>query len=293
MTVLSMDIYEGLGKRERSSMRELCCELEDPLHCDFYRENRCLEMGTVLGRDCLWSRYRSCSSHVTKMARAYDGWLSRAKERVAEFRAQRPAFRTAPKRIARIGEDFYLPFSHIMLCEKQIPFGHGTGGIGCPMFLRVEDFTADNIMLLLRLKPMPIFGFSEIKAYQQQEVPKFLYQLKVFFPHLYAEVLSRDESLAARTPSPNSFAGRQVPVGRCAPNPKLMVALRADRQVEAAWDGQNLSAEIDLILSVHAAPGTTPRVVWEPAEDEMAIASTEDLQRLYDTGAFAGIRDRG
>jgi len=92
-------------------------------------------------------------------------------------------------------EDHGIPFYQY---DKPL-FG---GGVA---FINDDYFTVDMIQRIMTFKPQAMFG-GEITSYQKDEVPKFLRDLRTYYPEIFKE-------LVAACPEAEERAGESMAFG--------------------------------------------------------------------------------
>lgn len=131
----------------------------------------------------------------TKRAKSYNNFIIKYKEELENSPKWPSGF--YKKHICLIGDYYYLPYSHINHWDGKntIPFlSHSNILSNGSKFIKKEDFTSQVIYNICNLRPNAMMG-GEIKSYQEEEVPKFLFHLKYLFPKLYKEILKIDPTI--------------------------------------------------------------------------------------------------
>lgn len=155
--------------------------------CQAYARKKCVMLGGLFGEHCPYGR-KSTTSGPTRRAKSYYGFLSSAKEKYSEV-----SYRLKDLRFpAKIGDKVYIPLPHLKNYVNPIAQIQGEH------FISADAFTADFVIMLADYKPRALFGNEVIRSYQAEEVPKFLSQIKKYFPELYGEVIEKRPDLDKR-----------------------------------------------------------------------------------------------
>jgi hypothetical protein len=205
-------------------------DCENPQGCDlFTKSNTCLLTGPLSG--CKFGR-KTCIQGPTKKARGFHSWMSDQKKQNAEFIGKLDSNK-AYNRIAKINGYYHLPYSWM----GEMTFGEGAA---LPSKWVPEDqMTAELLERICRAQPRSMMG-GVIGDYQKKEVPKFLTDLRMFFPDLFA--LLSDES--KRRAESVSSVGRSADITTCLPGTYVF----ADNRWE--WDGKTLTGRSMLFQPV-------------------------------------------
>jgi len=203
---------------------------QNPEGCDiFTKQNSCLLTG-ISG--CQFGR-KSMIEGPTKRSRTFRSWMDEQKKENAEFIGKLGSLR-AWNRIALINGYYYLPYSHMdagIFRVNQSPLKD--------KWVLQEELDAG---LLERLCSQVPYGFGGVIAsYQRDVVPKFIADLRMFYPALF-ELLPDHQK--ART---ISFIGRKADLTTCLPGRYKLGTEMWD------WDGKSLTGGKMLF---QPAPGT-------------------------------------
>ena len=290
-TLLEIGLYEPTKATERAELRTFYCVLPGgPGGCPLFQRGGCLSDSSLLGgSNCLYGR-SNCSRSATKRAKAYYQFVKDAKVRIAEEKAGGiPKTRYVRRQLTRIGDYVLFPDGQVTSCEA-VPFRAHRAvffGSGSP-WLKVEDFTPENLLLLFRFRPRAYDG-REITSYQKEEVPKLLLQLRFRFPELFAAVMEAAPELAERVPDHTGFVGKAIHVTKFPPGP---VTLRfgskgKERMLAAQWDGERLTADLDGAARTSLMSwGETVTVTFTPGDQAECVVTEEQAAELYESGAF-------
>jgi hypothetical protein len=205
----------------------LCNNKED---CQAYARGKCVMLGGLYGERCPYGQKRK-ETGPTKRAKGLYSFLSSAKERYGDVSYKLKGLRFP----ARIGDKVYISLPHLKNYVNPIVQIEGEH------FIDAEKFTADFVIMLADFKPRALFGNEEIRSYQREEVPKFLRQIKCYFPQLFSEVISLRPDLEARAENVN-FIGKYAKVKTLLPG-KVKLSTNYFE-----WDGGELKATGKIIL---------------------------------------------
>ncbi len=224
MELINVTVYEPhqslfkCGRNDKAEVRKFYCSKKS--ECDYLKENTCLNVG-AMGRPCPYGSCRSTEG-FTKKARAYHDWIRKQKEENKDFLWK---ISSAPKRIAKIGEEWSLPYA-FMNMNKSVGFMSE----GQPI---LTELNTEVIFKLINFKPQAMFG-GEITDYQKKHVPKFLKDLQVYYPELFANLTAAHPEIITRI-AEYSYVGRYA----------LVSTLKEGCKISASggtweWDGEYL-----------------------------------------------------
>ena len=141
------------------------------------------------------------------------------------------------RRMAVVGEYMFLPYPHMTMNEK-IPFlAHNNLFRNGNCFLRMEHFTIENIIKLVRFKPQAYLG-GEITSYQKEVPPKFLKHLSEQLPELFDLVIATDEYAKQRYEEFSNI-GRKAILETLTPNVGEFKDIHGGLWI---WDGEWLKS---------------------------------------------------
>ena len=216
-------------RNDKAEVRVFTCDRKDS--CDYFKAGSCLNVGTAFGNPCPHGK-KSVSTGFTKKARNYYSWISKQKETYNDYLY---ALKRAPNRIAKIGDFVALPYS-FMDKNEQVPFAkHSSFFVTGQPILSNEDFTADAIDQICRYRPMAMMG-GEITDYQKKSVPKFVYDLKTYYPEKYEQAAAKYPYIADIAAS-YSFVGRKALIKTMPPS-----VLKLNLHGTWEWDGEKLKS---------------------------------------------------
>jgi len=279
----------GKRTRDKAKIRRLRCGLVDPFeNCPVLALGQCINR-LFLARACVYGR-TSIEEGWTRRAKAYRSWVGAAENQVAEG----PKMPSRPdKRLAKVGDYMWLPYSQMSMCEDAPFLGHSHFlALGHP-FIKLEDFTPEIIITLVKFRPYALMG-GEIKGYQKDSVPSFLYDLKHLYPGLYQSAADLDALIIERTPSFERFKGTKVPLGVVKVGTTCSVVGHS-----FFWDGEFVTLEIeadDINWGWKCGREKMKEVVLSFVPDPelpVLVEDEEELRRLFEAGVFAlGLADQ-
>lgn len=215
-------------KSDKAARLQINCE--NPADCDLYvNENSCILQGS-----CVSCKFGSKTRKAgpTQRARNFRSWLQTEKEWCDDVRAKHGLTQlTAYNRIFYANGHYYLPYAGM---SEQFLLN------GAPLeskWVPAEELTAEKLEELCRLNPRNIFG-DRIRAYHEKEVPKFLTDLKLFYPALFAQL---PQDLQERVAEIN-YVGRKADLTTVAPGPVTLA------QKVWQWDGEMLTRKGDMLF---------------------------------------------
>lgn len=205
-------------------------DCENPQGCDlFAKSNTCLLTGPISG--CKFGR-KTCLRGPTKKARSFYSWMADQTKQHAEFIGKIDSNK-AYNRIAKINGYYYLPYSYM---------GDMAFGDGAPLsskWVPEDQLTAELLERICRAQPRAMMG-GVIGDYQKKEVPKFLSDLRMFFPDLFA-LLSEENKKRAESVS---NVGRSADLATCLPGNYIF------SKTSWTWDGEKLTGRSMLFQPV-------------------------------------------
>lgn len=291
--LIHMSLHEAGKQNEYGECLRVSCALPGgPEECPHYAEGGCLQASWLNFSPCVYARVGVWRSESTKRGKAYWKFVRDVKAEMAELAERRPSLVHASGKLLRIGDHVTIPFPHADMCEG-VPFlRHSHVFLSGMPWVKAEDFTVETVLALVRFRPHALMG-GEIKDYQGESVPKFLYQLKLRFSDLWEAAAELEPSILERTPGPEHFAGKLVPVSKLSPGE---VTLRRDvggggnkRSIVAPgeWDGERVTVTMRLgDLTWLAGYDAEVTVTFAPVDATTAEASPADIERLWAEGAF-------
>lgn len=199
-----------------------CCNKEN---CDAFNRGKCFMLNGLGGKSCPYGR-RSGETGYTPRARGYWTFLRDSKEKYAEhaYKLSHLSFTCV------IGEYVHIGLPHLKNYVNPIP-----EELISEALIVKEKFSIDFVVKLVKFRPLALMG-GEISSYQKEDVPKFLLQLKRYFPELYAELLVREPWVKDKIES-ISYKGKRALVKTLLPS-KVGLSTNV-----LEWDGKLLTAQ--------------------------------------------------
>lgn len=227
-------------------------DCQNPHGCDFYtKSNTCILTNAMSG--CRFGR-KTRIVGPTRKARGFHSWMEDQRKQNAEFIGKLTT-NDAWKRIAKVNGYYYLPYSFM---DK----GLGTGNPLDSQWVAEADMTAELLDRICAAQPRALFG-GIIKDYQEKEVPKFLSDLRMFFPDLFALLSEDNKKRAAGV----SSVGRKADITTCLPG-----TYEFSNEMWA-WDGTALTGKSMLFQPVKG--DITITIIPERGQ---AVKITDDAQ---------------
>jgi hypothetical protein len=215
-------------KSGNAALYEISCQ--NPQGCDLYtKNNSCILSGSLSG--CKFGR-KCCTNGPTKRARGFHSWMSDRRKENSEWIGNLDS-NTAYNRIFKIQDHYYLPYS--FMAEEYKDCGNPLPS----KWVNMNDMTADLLERICNARPRALFG-GVISGYQTEQVPKFLTDLRMFYPGLF-DLLPEDQKARARS---LSNVGRLADITTCLPGPYVFSRDKWD------WDGQKLTGRSMLFQPV-------------------------------------------
>jgi len=228
-------------KSDRSARYEVSCE--NPNSCDlFVRENSCLLTGACAS--CKFGT-KTAKQGPTERARNFHDWISKEKAHCENVSRPMKSLK-AYNRIFKTNGYYYLPYGGM----SDAIFSDGA-----PLrsqWVPEADMTAEQLERICTARPRNIYG-EAIRRYQEEQVPKFLADLKIYYPDLFT-LLSDEQQSRVET---IDYVGRKADLTTLAPGP-----IEINRDIWE-WDGATLTRKGDILLQ--PVPGeATQSIVPKP-----------------------------
>lgn len=202
-----------------AALYKIVCQ--NPSGCDLFTKNNTCILTSVMTM-CKFGR-KTIVQGPTKKARGFRSWMSDRKKENAEFIGKLDSNKTY-NRISRINGYYYLPYSFM---AKMI----FVGGNPLPsQWVAEDEMTADLLEQICSARPRTMMG-DVIEDYQRKQVPKFLSDLRIFFPEIFALLSEENKNRAASV----SFVGRTADLLTCMPGEYTFISGRW------VWDGKVLT----------------------------------------------------
>ena len=171
----------------------------------------------------------------TRRARSFSSWIT---DRKNKYKDTLDVLASPENVLAKIGEYFYLPYSHMFL-NSTLPVLDKTTILspGKP-FIHENDFTVDLIVQIIKHKPHAMFG-GEITSFQNKELPMFLKHLSEKQPEMFKKVSECID--LTNYVSKFSNLGRKVLLSSLRPG--VILTPKKDKKETWVWDGVYLYSD--------------------------------------------------
>ena len=190
--IISKSVYDpahsifSTDRNKKSSVRVVFCNACDT--CEAYKKGECLRATTIFTQNyCPFSRVYTM-----------EGFTRRSKEYIRFIREAKSALgiddkyfltRLDPVRqTVKIGDGSKIHISlphldnYVNPCYKELKISTRAN------LIDTKNFTEEVVRFLLEFKPVALMG-DVIESYQEQEIPRFIRNLKINFPELYKSVI--------------------------------------------------------------------------------------------------------
>ena len=168
------------NKNSRAEVDLISCSNSD--NCNLFDRGECVCMAGLWGKRCKYGR-KIKQIGFTPRARKFSSWCEEQRKKYEGV-----GFLKSPESLGIVGDFVFLPYAHMDMA-KGIPW---EGSL-----LKIEDFTVDNIIFLVKFKPQAMLG-GEIRSYQKKIPPIFLKHLSEQFPELFKQVVDSDDYSRSR-----------------------------------------------------------------------------------------------
>lgn len=229
--------------RERVTLYQ-CCKSET---CNAYKNKQCIMLNGIWGNGCPYGK-RIQKEGYTKAARKCGVLVSEYRNKYSDVEYALKALSA----VCKINDYVYAALPHLKNYVNPI---RQNDFFICDDLIKIENFTPEFIVELIKFKPYAIFG-GEIKTYQKKDVPKFCYQLKRNIPDLYQQVVEVYPEIKNLIENID-YVGKKAKVKTLLPG---VVKLSSDI---LKWDGDVLKAKGEQISW------------WELHDEEVTIIPDE------------------
>ncbi len=181
MKVVELKIWGNgayMKANERERFQATYCTYEG--ECKMYNQGKCVSIPNLFGNTHCPHAKTTRGFGLTKRARGFGKLTSQWREQY------KTDIKTEYEFIRECGDYIYLPMAHLTVLGTDKVFYE----LENDYFVPKELFTVDNIRRIITRKPRALMG-GIIQSYQDNEVPKFIRQLKEFSPTLYQEYLEK------------------------------------------------------------------------------------------------------
>lgn len=180
MKKINVSMYGGKGlfdKKETPYNVDVAyCDKCDK--CDFYKGGTCFNAGRFKD-DCKIGNKQRINGWTSKAIRGrefYRKWKD--DECYGKLKE--------PKRTIGIVDDLViLNINCMKLNENNMPVENVGFGRGEISYIKLEEFTPEIIKKICDLRPKTIFDYHDIKVYYEEYIPKFLDDLKRYYPKIF------------------------------------------------------------------------------------------------------------
>ncbi|KKN90506.1 hypothetical protein LCGC14_0228750 [marine sediment metagenome] len=224
-------------KSSRAARYEVTCE--NPSDCDlFVVEKSCLLTGSCSG--CKFGT-KARKDGPTQRAKSFYGWISDEQDYCKSIDRGVIALK-AYNRIFKTNGYYYLPYAGM---SDAIFLD------GAPLrseWVPEEAMDSEQLARLCNAQPRNVWG-EVVRRYQSHEVVKFLADIKIYYPDLFA-LLPDDQKARVET---IDYVGRKADLTTLAPGPIEI------SKVDWQWDGVTLSRKGDILLQ--PVPGEATQTI--------------------------------
>jgi hypothetical protein len=236
-------------------------------NCDIFKKKQCIRLETFK-HFCPYGDYEVIEG-FTPRAKNYVKFLNDAKEKYSEYVNQLTCISKVG--FENVGDYVYVPYSFVHLIPGMDKYFLSVGHMFMSEqpFVKKEDFTVEFVRMLIKGEPIAYLGDS-ITAYQKEEVPKIVYDLKLFSPDLYEQVKDKVQSNQMFNP-----IGKKALLKTLSP---CTIVKGEGKSFESTWkwDGEKMHYQSGFIsLPTNAFPETVS-CSYIPSDKEEEIVSSLD-----------------
>lgn len=269
---ISIKIYTSNKKSGKTEVIKHTCSLTD--ECPLFKNRKCVRLN-IFPDACPYGKTERFESPLQK-SKKYKDFMKEWEEEKNKIDCKVDGYYY--NCLAKIGGYIYLPYNHMNHLDGKkhgIPFinyshvfSSGSG------FMEFSNFTVETILKIKNLRPMAIMG-GEITQYQKEELPKFFFHLRHFFPDLYKEASKRDSSIplyADKIKMPEKLV---CPL-KYIPSNKLDGYSLCGYKVKM-WDGTTVYLKTDYISLSHAkSKDNEYEIRFNPDIEETKVTIEDD-----------------
>lgn len=185
MKKINVSIYGGksiFGGREQPYNVDVAyCDKCDK--CDFYKNGTCFNAGRWKGNCKIGKKenIQGWTSRAVKGRQFYSKW----KNDECYSRLEEPK-----QRIGIVDDIVILNIEDMIVDENGQPVEYVHFGSTPLSYLELEKFTPELIKKICDLRPKVMFGYEPIRAYYEEYIPKFLDDLKRYYPNIFREFIT-------------------------------------------------------------------------------------------------------
>lgn len=244
---------------EKSSFTKVFCNNSE--NCELFKVGTCV-LADFLGGSCEYG-YKRTTEGYSRRARKYSSFISESREHVKGIKQ----LSSTTKKMCRVGDKVFFPYTHWSLDNKNIPENLRTSLFGTPKMIPFDIFE-DPIFLhyVLSHRPRALMG-GEITEYQRDVVKMIRQHLVEVFPKTYDSLVKM---------YPEYKVEEKIVIGRKA----LVNTLKKGCSIELKnygmylWDGEKLHSN-DFKTSFFPLNGTF-EVKFKPNKDASVVITSED-----------------
>lgn len=219
-------VFNPAFKNVKARCELLYCNNSD--NCEHYKKGKCVNTSRVFSSIRCPHSKTTVEEGYTQRAMKFYSWQNERKEK---YKDVLNVISFESEKLVDCGDYVYLPYSHMSNYVNSLPF------IEREYFCKKEEFTLENILEIINLKPRALMG-GVITKYRD-EVIKFLHHLKEEMPDKFGELQEDNEELVSK------YLGKEINyVGRTAFIRTLKVGAEIKQQGNSfIWDGTKLTCE--------------------------------------------------
>lgn len=277
--------------KERNRKVTITCAL--PTECPLLAKGLCIHRAHVGGflsrRPCAFGQ-QHWTSGLTARANGANAENQRDQDRIASMRdGKGPADKFYPSSMIEIGGLVMLPYD-FMKEVKGVPWPEpGVTEYGGP-WMRIKDITAEVVVTLAEARPRTWLGNEYLREYPVKSVPRFLYDLKHWFPEIYAAACKLSSSIERMTADVEFFKNEKVPVAALAEPTEIdgVGGGEVKGTVYFGREGWELATDHAGIVFWTGRDTNRKTSVVYPLLDTALVHPTDPAvrQALYDSGAY-------
>lgn len=180
MEKINVSLYGGksiFGGRETKLNADItyCDRYKE---CSFYKKGKCFSAGRM-GANCKFGKKQNIQGYTSKAIK-YSDFKSEYRNDECYNKLDEPN-----SKIGKVKDVFIINMRYLHEREKG-GYEIETNIFSHPLvYIEEKDFTNDVIKLICDGKPRTLMENAVIKDYVEKDVPRFLYELKNEFGHIY------------------------------------------------------------------------------------------------------------
>lgn len=197
-------------------------------NCNHYKQGKCVVANRILSSiRCPHSR-RTVEEGYTQRAKSFYSWQTKRKEK---YKDVLNAITTENSKLCVCGDYVYLPYPHLRNYVNSLSF------ITNEYFCKLEDFTLDNIITIIKFRPQAMMG-GEIRDFQTKHVKTFIQHLKEEMPEIFKGVSEQFPDLVEK-----HIDKIEDYVGRTAYIKTLKIGSELYKDGKFVWNGEKLISD--------------------------------------------------